>query len=64
MIKVSDYELGTIVTLKKPHPSNTIGWEVIRLGCDIKLKSTTVPNTYIFLERPIFHKRVKEIIKK
>ncbi len=64
MINAQEYQLGTIITLKKPHPSKTIEWEVVRLGLDIKLKSTTVENTYIIMERPIFHKRVKTIIKK
>ena len=64
MINAQDYQVGSIVTLKKPHPSKTIEWEVLRLGLDIKLKSTTVQNTYIIMERPLFHKRVKEIIKK
>ncbi len=63
MINPQDYNLGTIVTLKKPHPSKTVEWEVVRLGLDIKLKSTTVENTYIIMERPSFHKRVKAIIK-
>ncbi len=61
MINTNDYKLGSIVILKKPHPSKTVEWEVVRLGLDIKLKSTTVQNTYIILPRTDFHKRVKEV---
>ncbi len=64
MISAQNYKVGSIITLKKPHPSKTIEWEVLRVGLDIKLKSTIVENTYIIMERPLFHKRVKEIIKK
>ncbi len=61
MINTNDYKLGSIVILKKPHPSKTVEWEVVRLGLDIKLKSTTIQNTYIILPRTDFHKRVKEV---
>ncbi len=62
MIKHTDYKIGSIITLKKSHPSGTTEWEVIRLGLDIKLKSKTVQDTYIIMPRLDFHKKVKEII--
>ncbi|MCP4336817.1 MAG: DUF951 domain-containing protein [Mycoplasma sp.] len=61
MVKSSDYKVGSIIILKKTHPSKTIEWEVIRIGLDIKLKSTTVPDTYIIMSRIVFNKKVKEI---
>ena len=34
---ISEYELGTIVQMKKQHPCGSWQWEVIRLGADIKI---------------------------
>ncbi len=61
MISPQDYKMGSIVVLKKQHPSKTIEWEIVRTGLDIKLKSTTVKDTYIILPRPVFHRKVLEV---
>lgn len=34
------FELGMIVTTKKPHVCGSVSWEVIRTGADIKIKCT------------------------
>lgn len=62
MIKNNDYKIGTIVKLKKPHPSGTIEWEIVRLGADIKIHSKKVDSLYLMLPRNEFNKKVKEII--
>ncbi len=33
-----DYEVGDIVTLKKPHPCGSREWEILRVGADFRLK--------------------------
>lgn len=63
MLNNTDYQLGTIVTLKKPHPSKTVEWEVIRLGADIKIKSTIKKDLFIMMSRRDFNKAVDKIIK-
>ena len=32
------YEVGDIVTLKKPHPCGSKEWEILRVGADFRLK--------------------------
>ena len=32
-----EYNIGTVVTLKKGHPCGTNEWEIIRTGADFKL---------------------------
>lgn len=64
MLNNDDYEIGTIVELKKPHPSGTTEWEVIRLGADIKIKSTIKKDLFIMMTRRDFNKKVKKIITK
>lgn len=64
MISNNEYTLGTIVELKKPHPSGTEQWEVIRLGADIKIKSTIKKDLFIMMERKDFNRKVKNIISK
>lgn len=62
MVNNEDYRLGTIVQLRKPHPSGTLTWEVIRLGADIKIKSTLENSLFIMMPRSAFNRRVKKII--
>ena len=33
-----DYQLGDIVTLKKPHPCGSHDWEILRVGMDFRLR--------------------------
>lgn len=33
-----DYEVGDIVTLKKPHPCKSHDWEILRIGMDFRLR--------------------------
>lgn len=32
------YEVGDVVTLKKPHPCGGKDWEILRVGQDFRLK--------------------------
>lgn len=32
------YQVGDIVTLKKPHPCGSKEWEILRVGADFRLK--------------------------
>ena len=32
------YEVGDVVTLKKPHPCGSKEWEILRVGADFRLK--------------------------
>lgn len=63
MLNNNEYKLGTIIELKKPHPSGTKHWEVVRLGADIKIQSTIDKGLFIMMERRRFNRKVKEIIK-
>lgn len=65
MIFNEDYELNSIVEMKKPHPCSTRNklFEVIRLGADIKIKCLGCGNI-IMLSRNSFNEKVKKIIKK
>ena len=62
MLSNDQYKIGTIVRLKKPHPSGTTEWEVIRLGADIKIKSTLKQGLYIMMARRDFNRKVKEVV--
>ncbi|MCK5806968.1 MAG: DUF951 domain-containing protein [Mycoplasmataceae bacterium] len=63
MLSNDQYKIGSVVMLKKPHPSGTTEWEVIRLGADIKIKSTIKRDLFIMMERKHFNRKVKEIIE-
>ena len=38
MKKEYAYEVGDVVTMKKPHPCGSKLWEITRVGVDFKLK--------------------------
>ena len=63
MVNNNEYKLGTIVELKKTHPSGTVEWEVIRLGADIKIRSTIDKGLFIMMGRKRFNRKVEKIIK-
>ena len=64
MLNNDEYTIGTLVALKKPHPSGTTEWEVVRLGADIKIKSTIESSLFIMMPRTSFNRKVAKIIKK
>ena len=63
MLSNDQYKLGTIVELKKPHPSGTTQWEVVRLGADIKIKSTLKNDLYIMFTRREFNRKAVKVVK-
>jgi len=64
MLNNDDYKIGTIVTLRKSHPSGTVEWRVIRLGADIKIASTIKPSLFLMFTRREFNKKVLKVISK
>ena len=65
MISNEEYDLNSIVEMKKPHPcsSRSKMFEVVRLGADIKIKCVGCGNI-IMLDRNSFNEKVKKVIKK
>ena len=33
-----EFQLGDVITMKKPHPCGSKDWEVLRVGADFRLK--------------------------
>lgn len=56
-----NYQLGTKVIMKKPHPCGANEWEIIRLGADIKIKCLNCNRT-LFMPRIEFNKKLKKIV--
>lgn len=54
------YELGDVITLKKPHACGANEWEITRLGADMKLKCLGCERV-IWISRIDFEKRVRKI---
>ena len=55
-----DYQLGTIVQMKKQHPCGTNEWEIVRLGADIKIKCLNCGRT-VLIPRIDFNKKLKKV---
>ena len=60
-----EYDLGSIVEMKKPHPcsTRTKQFEVVRVGADIKIKCSGC-GAIIMLPRHVFNQNIKKVIKK
>ena len=57
-----DYNLGSIVIMKKQHPCGTNEWEIVRVGADIKIKCLNCGRT-VLIPRVEFNKKLKKIKK-
>lgn len=57
------YEVGDIVTLKKPHPCGSKEWEILRVGADFRLKCTGCGHQ-IMIARRQAEKSIKKILPK
>ena len=58
-----NYELGSIVTMKKAHPCGTNEWEIVRIGADIKIKCIKC-GRIVMIPRIEFNKKLKKVIKR
>lgn len=65
MISNEEYDLHSIVEMKKPHPCahRSREFEVIRLGADIKIRCCGCGNI-VMIARSDFNEKVKKIIRK
>ena len=54
----SEYEVGELVEMKKPHPCGTNRWEIVRTGVDFKLRCTGCGHV-VMIPRQAFIKAVK-----
>ena len=57
-----EYNIGTVVTLKKGHPCGPNEWEIIRTGADFKLKCKGC-GRIVMVPRKTFEKSVKKILQ-
>ena len=64
-----EYELGSIVEMKKPHActvkatgKKANAWEITRLGADIKIRCTNC-NHEVMMSRFDFNKKIKKVLK-
>lgn len=58
-----EYDIGSMVVMKKGHPCGENLWEVIRLGADIKIKCSKC-GRMVMIPRIDFNKKIVKIIKK
>ena len=57
-----EYNIVTVVALKKGHPCGTNEWEIIRTGADFKLKCKGC-GRIVMVPRKTFEKSVKKILQ-
>lgn len=55
-----EYNVGSLLVLKKGHPCGENLWEVVKLGADIRLKCTKC-GRLIIIPRLELNKRIKKV---
>ena len=58
-----EYQLHDHVQMRKTHPCGSDEWEIIRVGADIKIKSTGC-GRIVMMERSVFDKRLRKVLEK
>ncbi len=58
-----DYNVGSLVVMKKGHPCGENMWEIIKLGADIRIKCSKC-GRIVIIPRIEFNKKVKKVIEK
>jgi len=58
---VTQYRIGWVVRLRKPHPCGGSDWEVVRIGADIGLRCSTCQRR-LLMPRSTLDKRLKSIV--
>ena len=62
MISNEDYQLNSIVEMKKEHPCHkSKEWKIIRMGADIRIKCLGCGTSVLF-PRSEFEKKLKKVI--
>ncbi|MBQ8638469.1 MAG: DUF951 domain-containing protein [Lachnospiraceae bacterium] len=56
------YEVGDIVTLKKPHPCKSHDWEILRVGMDFRLRCMGCSHQ-VMVPRKLVEKSTKGVRK-
>ena len=59
---LNEFQIGTVVKTKKPHPCGGVLWEIVRTGADIKIKCLTCGRGVMLLPDEL-KKRVRCIEK-
>lgn len=62
-MKDKEYDIGSLVVMKKGHPCGENLWEVIRLGADIKIKCNKC-GRMVMIPRIDFNKKIVKVMKK
>ncbi|KGH82842.1 DUF951 domain-containing protein [Oenococcus oeni] len=57
-----DYQLNTIVEIKKPHACGNNSWKVVRMGADIKIECNSC-HRIVMMTRHDFEKHLNKVIK-
>ena len=58
-----NYDIGSLVVMKKGHPCGENLWEVVRLGADIRIKCAKC-GRIVMLPRIEFNKKIKKVMEK
>ena len=59
---LTEFALGDVVQMKKPHPCGSKEWTIIRTGADVKIRCLGC-GRIVMLDRAVFTKRAVKILR-
>ncbi|HZT08226.1 MAG TPA: DUF951 domain-containing protein [Chloroflexota bacterium] len=59
----TEFRIGDVIRLRKPHPCGGYEWTVVRIGADIGLRCTTC-NHRVMLPRSDVERRLKAFVSR
>jgi len=60
---VTDFRMGDVLRLRKPHPCGNTDWVVVRLGADIGLRCLKCGHR-VLLDRAVLERRLKQFVSR
>ena len=62
-MNTKEYDLGSLIVMKKGHPCGENLWEIVRLGADIRIRCTKC-GRIVMIPRIEFNKKIKKVMEK
>ncbi len=59
---LTEFSLGDVVQMKKPHPCGNKEWTIIRTGADVKIRCSGC-GRIVMLDRSVFVRRAVKILR-
>ena len=57
-----EFEIGSVIKMKKPHPCGENRWEILRVGMDFRIRCTKCGRE-VMVPRSKIEKNIKKVVR-